>query len=381
MFRNFTQTLRRWWEQNQPGFWRRLKPSYRAALVILALVVLWLGSGAITGTGPAPDSTEAKTNTASAVPRVSVSTLVATKRDATVTLRGRTQALHSVDVRAEVEGVVKAIHFEKGDKVAAGDVLCEIKLNDRGAKLDQARALVAQTRKQHDVDLELQKDGFRSKTQVAASAASLEAALAARRTMQIQLANTKIKAPFDGYIDNRYVDVGDYMRVGDKCALLIAPEPFLAVGQVSEREVREIHAGDAATATLVTGETVKGKVRFVANKADDTTRTFRVEVQLPNPDNKLRDGVSADIRIPVRQLDAQKISPGILVLDDNGVVGVRAVVRGMAHFMPVHIVSDGPEGMWVSGLPDKVTVITVGQEFVTDGEHVEAVPEKPGHTS
>ncbi|MDE3115719.1 MAG: efflux RND transporter periplasmic adaptor subunit, partial [Pseudomonadota bacterium] len=318
-------------------------------------------------------------------PRVGVTTIAASMRSATITLRGRTQSLHSVQVRAEVEGVVNAIHFEKGDKVKAGQVLCEIKLNDRGAKLDQARALVAQTRKQHDVDLELKKDGFRSATQVAASEAQYEAALAAERTQEIQLANTKIRAPFAGYIDDRYVDVGDYMRVGDNCALLIAPEPFLAVGQVSEDDVGEIHAGDPASATLVSGENVEGQVRFVANKADSATRTFRVEVQLPNPDNKLRDGVSADIHIPVKRLKAQKISPGILVLDDAGVVGVRTVQNGVVQFLPVRIVSDGPAGMWVSGLPDKVTIITVGQEFVTNGEHVQAVPEKAdrntGHAS
>lgn len=378
MIEDTIDALRRWYERNQPAFWRRMKPSYRAALVILALVVIWIGSGALTGTGHSPGTADADTKPSTQIPRVSVATLTASRRDASVALRGRTQALHSVDVRAEVEGVVKAIHFEKGDSVKTGDVLCEIKLNDRGAKLDQARALVAQTRKQHDVDLELQKGGFRSKTQVAASAAQLEAALAAERTMEIQLANTRIRAPFGGYIDDRYVDAGDYMRVGDKCALLIAPEPFLAVGQVSEREVGEIHPGDPATATLVTGEAVTGKVRFVANKADDTTRTFRVEVELPNPDNKLRDGVSVDVRIPVHELKAQRISPGILVLDDNGVIGVRAVEKGIVHFFPVEIVSDGPDGMWVSGLPEKLMVIVVGQEFVNDGERVEAVSGKDG---
>jgi multidrug efflux system membrane fusion protein len=153
------------------------------------------------------------------------------------------------------------------------------------------------------------------------------------------------------------------------------------VGQASEQNVSQLHAGDPATATLVTGETVKGKVRFVANKADPATRTFRVEVQLPNPNNKLRDGVSADIHIPVRKLPAQKISPGILVLDDSGEVGVRIVEKGIVHFMPVHIVTDNPSGMWVTGLPHKVTVITVGQEFVKDGERVIAVPEKTEKTS
>jgi multidrug efflux system membrane fusion protein len=369
MFRNFIDGLRNWWDQHQPAFWRRLSPAYRSALVILIIVILWIGSGVFGGSRSNQDA-EAKTND---TPRVQVALLQEVRRNATITVRGRTQALHAVDVKAEVEGAVQALHFERGDHVKKGQVLCEIKTNDRIAKLDQARAMVAQTSKQHDVDLDLAKSGFRSKIQVATSAAQLEAARASERSMQIQLANTRMTAPFDGIADDRYVDVGDYMRVGDKCALIIAPEPFLAIGTVSEQQVGQIHAGDPATATLVTGETVEGKVRFVAAKADDTTRTFRVEVELPNPDAKLRDGVSADIRIPVRQVMAAKISPGILVLDDNGVVGVRTVVAGVVHFKPVQIISDGPDGMWISGLPNGTTVITVGQEFVNDGEHVLAV--------
>jgi multidrug efflux system membrane fusion protein len=366
-----------WWDRVQPAFWRRMKPAYRAATAIFVLVVVYIGSGQLSHGNNAPD--DASQSKVSAVPRVQVQTLVAQDRDATITVHGRTQALHSVDVRSEVEGVVSAIHFEKGDHIKQGALLCEIKINDREAKLDQARAMVAQTEKQHDVDLDLQKNGFRSAIQVAQSGAQLEAARAGERTQEIELDNTKMRAPFDGVIDDRYVDVGDYMKVGDKCAMLIAPEPFLAVGSVSEREVGQLKEGDPASAALVTGETVEGKVRFVASKSDDTTRTFRVEVELPNPDAKLRDGVTADIHIPVRQVKAVKISSGILVLDDNGVVGVRTVQDGVVRFMPVQIVSDGPGGTWVSGLPETVTVITVGQEFVSDGEHVSA--QQAGHAS
>ncbi len=175
-------------------------------------------------------------------------------------------------------------------------------------------------------------------------------------------------------MDDRYVNEGDYMRTGDKCEMVIAPQPFLAVGTVSEHDVGGLKVGDPATAVLVTGQTVEGKIRFIAQRADTATRTFRLEVELPNPDAKLRDGVSADIKIPVSQVMAQKISSGILVLDDNGVYGVRIVDdRNIVHFVPVQIVSDDPGGMWVSGLPQNVTVITVGQQFVSDGSHVKAV--------
>jgi multidrug efflux system membrane fusion protein len=368
---NLLVALRRFWDGIQPAFWRRMKPSYRAATAITVLALVWVGSGLISG-GGAKQSEDSNAK-AVAVPSVQVQRLVSYDRNAAITVRGRTEALHSVDVKAEVDGVVQALHFEKGSFVKAGQVLCELKTNDRAAKLDQARAMVAETEQKHTANVALAKSGYLAKTLLSESSTALEAARAVQRTMQIDLANTKILAPFGGLVDDRYVNVGDFMRVGDKCALLIAPEPFLAIGMVSEHDVASIKPGDPASATLVTGETVQGHVRFIGNRADTTTRTFRLEVELPNPDARLRDGVSADIHLPVRNLKAMKISPGILVLNDNGVVGVRTVENSIVRFKPVQIVSDGPDGMWVSGLENGTVAITVGQEFVSEGSRVKSV--------
>jgi len=371
MFGNVITNLRGFWERVQPAFWRRMKPSYRAATAITVVVALWLGSGILSG-GAAKhsDDAQAKTNE---IPTVQVQRLAAVPRDAAITVRGRTQALHSVDVKAEVDGTVQSLHFEKGDFVKAGQVLCELKTNDRAAKVDQSKAQVAETEQKYNANLSLSKQGYLAKTLLAESATALEAARATERTNEIDLARTQIRAPFDGLVDDRYVNIGDLMHDGDKCAMLIAPEPFLAVGTVSEHDVGSIKPGQTATATLVTGETVQGHVRFVADHADAGTRTFRIEVELPNPNAKLRDGVSADIHIPVKNLEATKISPGILVLNDNGVVGVRMVENGIVRFKPVQIVSDGPDGMWVTGVPGGAVVITVGQEFVSEGSRVKPV--------
>jgi len=367
-----------------PGFWLRLGPNFQWAGAIAIIAALWIGSRQVYGVfmhGSNSESSQIAQSRATDMPLVRVASLQSSLRDATITVRGRTQALHEVDTRAQVEGVVQAIHFEKGQRVKQGDVLCEIKLNDRGAKAAQAQAAVDQMGKELGVAQELYKDGFRSKTQMAAAQANYEQSKAGLSAANVALANTKIRAPFDGIVDDRYVDVGDYMRLGDKCEMVIAPEPFLAVGAVSEGDVGKLKVGDPVSATLVTGETVDGKIHFVADRADQTTRTFRLEVELPNPDAKLRDGVSADIHIPIRQLKAIRISPAILVLDDQGAIGVRAIVDGRVHFLPVKIIDDSPTGMWVAGLPDNVTVITVGQQFVNEGERVKTQADKSGTSS
>jgi multidrug efflux system membrane fusion protein len=218
---------------------------------------------------------------------------------------------------------------------------------------------------------------------MAQTQSAYEAARAGASTMNIQLADTKIKAPFAGVVDERYANLGDYMQIGNKCAMVVAPEPFLAVGTVSEDVVGQVAPGNKVHVKLVTGETVEGTVRFVATHADAATRTFRIEVEIPNPDAKLKSGVSADIMIiPNRLVPAHKISSGILVLEDTGVVGVRVVQKGIARFIPVQVISDSPDGMWIAGLPQVADVIVVGQEFVGNGERVRAVYDaKPGKAS
>jgi multidrug efflux system membrane fusion protein len=379
MFRQIASAVSRLYDRIMPAFWLRLKPRYQWAGGIALIVTVWVATGMFNSQAaqtPASDIVDKPTT-----PRVRVSQSVASERDATVIIRGRTQAKDEVDVRAEVEGVVQAIHFDKGDRVKKGDTLCEIRLNDRGAKVAQAAALVAQTQKELQVAQDLYKQGFRSKTQLAQSEAAYAQAQAGLATMNVALANTHIKAPFDGIVDDRYVNAGDYMRPGDKCEMVIAPEPFLATGTVSEQDVGGISLGDPATVKLVTGENVTGKVSFVADRADQMTRAFRIEVELPNPDAKLRDGVSAEINIAVKKVKAHHISPGIMVLSDKGAVGVRVVQNGVVAFIPVRVLSEDPTGAWITGLPNTVNVITVGQEFVNDGQRVEPVFDRSGKSS
>jgi multidrug efflux system membrane fusion protein len=355
------------YQRVMPGFWLNMKPQYQWATGIFVVVVLWIASGMFGHSGGPSEQAQAKVDD---TPEVQVSVVPSVLRDATVTVRGRTQAQHAVDVRAEVEGVVQALHFEKGDMVRKGQTLCEIKVNARGSMAAEANALVAQRSKEYEVASALFKDGYRSKTQLAQAEAALSAAKASASTMAIQLANTQIKAPFNGFANNRYVEAGDYMRPGDKCAQIVAPEPFLAVGTVSEQQVGQMSMDTPATVKLLSGETVTGKVTYISTVADPQTRTFGVEVTVPNPDNKLRDGVSADITIPVRKVLAKHVSPGILVLDESGEVGVRTVENGVVKFRPITLISDAPDGSWIAGLAENAEIITSGQNYVAEGQHV-----------
>ncbi|MEM6537308.1 MAG: efflux RND transporter periplasmic adaptor subunit [Pseudomonadota bacterium] len=293
----------------------------------------------------------------------------------TVRLRGQTQADRKVTVKAETSGAIEATPASPGAQVKEGDVLCKLRVDARRAKVAEARAQQKRAKLDFDAASKLAKEGFQSTTSLAAIRASLDLANASVEQATLDLDRINIKAPFDGVFDDRMSEVGDYLRVGDPCGVLIQQSPFLVVGGVSERDVAKISIGDVGQGTLVTGETVEGKVRFVATSADPATRTFEVELEIPNEDGKLRDGVTADVIISTTPKPAHLLPRSALTLNDEGQVGVRTVGSGdEVAFLPVTLLSDGADGVWVSGINGAPTVIFRGQDFVRAGQKVNIAP-------
>lgn len=317
-----------------------------------------------------------------AMPTVRVRTIMAEQRQQDLLIRGQTQALRKVMVRAETAGVVAAIRADKGAVVKEGDTICELKVDARMAMLKQARATMKQRALEHEASKTLQGKGFRSETSVAGDLAEYEGAKAQVERMEKELESTKIRAPFDGVVDDRMADVGDYLSPGQPCALVVDQDPFLVVGQVSEKDVTQIRIGDKGWAKLISGERIDGTVRFIAKSSNQATRTFRLELEVPNQQGLIRDGITAEIHVTANTIEAHRISPAILSLDDRGVIGVRIVDESRrVRFVPVQIVGDGADGVWVTGLPRTVTIITVGQEYVTNGQEVIVVPDENGKQS
>jgi multidrug efflux system membrane fusion protein len=244
-------------------------------------------------------------------------------------------------------------------------------MEDREARLAEAIARVRQRELEFSAAQQLNERGFRSRTKMAESAADLDKAIAYQAQVELAIANTLVLAPFAGVVDDRPVEIGDVLTKGSVVARIVDRDPFLVVGQVSERDVNRIKLGDLGRAEMIGGGTVSGKVTFIATTADPRTRTFRVELEVRNRDGSLRDGLTAEIRIPVERQMAQIVSPAILTLNDDGVLGVRTVDgEDIVRFVAVDILGNGEGGVWLSGLPPTVQVITVGQEFVRDGDRV-----------
>ena len=355
----------------------RLRRSHILSLVVAAIIGAWILSGQIgSDSAETPSTAIVETDAAGEIPRVQARIFHAEIRQTTVVIRGRTEAVRSVQVRAETSSTVAELPVEKGAYVQKGDVICRLALNARDARMAEAEALMRQRWLELDAARKLAARGHRSETQAAAAQAAYDAARAQVKQQEVELSHTRIVAPFDGVLDARPVEVGDYLQVSQPCATIVDLDPFLVVGQVSETEVGLIQEGVVGTAKLVTGEVVEGFVRFVGKTADPATRTFRVELEVENESHFLRSGVTAEIYIPSTETMAHQVPPSILGLDDAGLIGLRILDESnIVHFQRVELLDDGPDGIWVTGLPTSVKLITVGQDFVLPGQQVDVVYE------
>jgi len=350
------------------GFAMQLSSSVKAALAIFALVLLYFGVRTIFNGGR--DDAEAVIS--SNVPFAVLAETISPQewRDE-ITIRGRTEALRKVTVRAETSGVVAETPARQGADVEAGDVLCRIKVDARQAALNEARASLSKARLDYNGAVKLAKEGFRSETSVASIKAAFDLAKANVEQAELNLKKTNISAPFRGIYDKRMVEAGDFMNIGDPCGVVIQQSPFLVTGAISERDISKITAGDAGTARLSTGEIIDGSVRFVASSADPATRTFEVELEIPNEKGTLKDGVTAEFTVFAAERNAHLIPRVTLVLDDNGRIAVRTVdSENKVKTTLISLLGENVDGVWVQGLEGNVSLITRGQDFVTDGQTV-----------
>jgi len=293
-----------------------------------------------------------------------------------VIVNGRTEESRKVTVRAETAGPVSEVPGEEGKIVEAGDVIARQDVEDRNARLAETAALVRQREIEYRAAEKLAKKGFRSGTKLAESRALLDAARAQAKSMRIDLSRTTIRAPFRGILETRYVEKGDFVKIGDNIAKIVDLDPVLAVGFVSERDVGALSVGAPGRVTLIDGRTADGTIRFIAAVADSETRSFRVELEIPNANHTIRSGLTGELTLPLAPIRAHVISPAVLTLADDGRIGVRIVdPADIVRFVPIKILSDTAEGLWVSGLKDGQRLITVGHEYVKAGQKVRPVRE------
>lgn len=368
---------------------RRVKPSIVISVLLAIGAAAWILSGNLpteegqiaTENSAAPAQSGQAVAVAAPKPEKKVQSVrvyesVAQVRRSTLRIAGRTEASRTGRLMAETEGAIRSINVEEGDTVAAGQRIGTIEENERSAVVREAQAALNQREIEYTAAAKLASKGFQSEVSKAKALAEMEAAKAALDRARLDLEKTRLSIPFDGVIWTKDVEPGDLVKVGDLIATIVDLDPLLVVANVSEREVAAVTEGALAQAKLITGESVEGIVSYISPQAETATRTFRVEVEVPDTGNRFKAGITAELLLPLSESEAHLISPALLTLDDSGQVGVKVVQEGeIARFVPVRILEDTPDGVWIHGLPDRATLISVGQEYVGDGEKVSPVPD------
>ena len=290
----------------------KIKQTYKTAAICSGFLLIWMISGSLVE----EENFKKSDISLDTLSSVTILNSNATNKSQILKSSGFTEADKFVQIRAEVSGRVISRPAKQGDFVKEGDLLCQLYIAGREAY-------------------------------------------------------PKIVAPFSGYLESLKVDEGDFLNTGAVCASLIDPDPMLLVADIAEKDIAQIQLGSEATAKLISGRMVNGLVSFIASSADKNTRTFRVEISVDNNDRTIRDGVSAEIYIKGKEEAAHIISPSILSLSDEGKLGIRTVnIENKVEFKEIKILEDTNKGMWVSGLGEEARIITLGQEYVFQGQTV-----------
>jgi multidrug efflux system membrane fusion protein len=186
----------------------------------------------------------------------------------------------------------------------------------------------------------------------------------------VELNRTEVKAPFSGYIE-KIVKPGNFLERGQICATIIQLNPITFVAEVPESDINKVTEGQQVVLNLITGETIEGKLTFVSKSASSLTRTFKVEAEIENKNGVIRDGITSEMIIKTSKIKAHKITPSVLMLNDKGILGIK-IIRDLeiVKFLPITILEDSEDGIWVTGIPNQIQLITQGQGFVEDDQKV-----------
>jgi membrane fusion protein, multidrug efflux system len=369
----------------------KIRGSIVTATILALAVGGWILSGQF-GDTPPPQAaeTQAAGSAGGSTKKERALTTVRTRRikaedyASVVLVTGQTEASRQITIRSQLDGRVKKVGPREGQPVKRGQMLMRFDEEDWPARVEEAEARVKQRKMEHGAARKLAKKGFQAETKLAEAFANLQASKTRLKRVLTDLRNTVIVAPFDSILNERHVEIGDVLRKGDSIAMLIDLDPILVTAYVSERDYLSLNRGQAARARLADGTAFPGIVRYVSSAADPNTRTFKVELEIPNPDATLVAGVTAELALPLPPIPAHRVSAALFTLNSNGQLGLKTVDSSdTVVFVPVRIVGGTDREVFVTGLSAVANVITVGQDFVVAGEKVAPVPEKsiPGASS
>jgi multidrug efflux system membrane fusion protein len=332
---------------------------YLIALFIAVIVVFWMLSA---GTSATQENV-----TANQLPiaKVKVTTLYAEQINRALQLYGRTEPNKVARISAREPGEVIEILVKEGQFVAKEQLILKLDEGDLAQQITAANTLLEQREVEYQGALKLQQKGLNDQSALARAKSALEQAKARLVSLELSLARTSIRAPFAGVINQRLVELGDYLGKGDPILELADLNPLIVRAHVTQKEVMNLAIGQAVTARFINNQSFTGNIRYIASVADQGTNTFKIEAAFDNPDSQYRAGFSTQLDINYDTVSAVQLSPAFLALDEAGNIGVKTIDSdNKVVFTKIDIVKSEPSGVWLAGLGERANVITLGQGFV-----------------
>jgi multidrug efflux system membrane fusion protein len=353
-----------------------------AAVLVLIGAAAWVGTGEFASVGSHSAHAEG-TAEAATVPAPEAPAEVETKRTVAVVtpvfedharrinLSGATEPDKRAVLAARSEGIVAELTVAKGGMVAADALIMSLEGPEIVAQARIAEIALDQRERELKTAERLYSSGNTPEIQLTNARSARDSAAAQLTLAKAAQDRLTLIAPFAGLVDQVNIEKGEWVTSGTPIATILSLDPIIVRAEVSELDIGEVHPGATAKVKLVNGLEMEGKVRFVAREASSDTRTFPVEIALPNPDGSIPSGMTATVDIFAAPTRAVKIPRSVITLSEQGEIGVRVVGDdNIARFAAVGIVDDTEDGLVVTGIPENVRIVVAGQDLVRDGEEV-----------
>lgn len=351
-----------------------------AAVAVLIATAAWVATGEFSSVGSAADEAAAS-RPAEAAPEeqgplrtVGVVNPPRIQHSRAIRLSGSTDADKRAVLATRAAGIVEELPVEQGSEVKRGDLIAKFRDEGKQAAVDTARQVLAQREAEAAAARQLAERGSLAKLQLDGVLSALAAARAQHDAAVADLERDVVRAPFDGTIDKVDAELGGSLAAGAPVVTILSLDPILARGEVSERDLAHVKPGDKARVRLVNGEEAEGEIRYISRDATPATRTFRVEVAVPNAEHRIPSGMTAEVTLLAEPVEATVLPRSVVTLSNSGDLGIRAVdAANKVVFFPIDLVDDLPGGLVLGGIPADVRIIVAGQELISEGDTVNPV--------
>ncbi len=345
-----------------------------SAIILIALIV-WMLSGIFSNDHGAENSDSMKDDDRSSFQvKIEVETSIAKSITETRSIQGSLEPFKTIKISSEIDGTIKKINFQKGQFVTKEELLFEIDQRDLPQKLAAAKATLDFKKANLDASRSLLKQGFETPIANSQKASEYKIALSEYQNILKDIEHTKVKAPTDGVINSKFVEIGDYVEKNFQLADIVKLEQLKVFVFVPQQIISYLKLGSITNVILNNENIAKGEIIFISSVADPNTRTYKVELQIDNPEGVFQAGRSVTVKIPLGNVEAHFISPALLIVSESGRLGVKYIDHeNIVREADVEFAKGNEDGVWVTGLPQQVNIIIQGAGFVSKGQ---AIPTK-----